>query len=209
MNVYVDEQALPADMPTFAAALRAAAEAAERRGRIVVETTLDGQPVPDELLRNPPQEPVGTDLRCVTAEPWSLVRVTLMEASDALESARALQAASAEMVQAGRVAEALRPLSEAVATWQVVRDAVEQSAAFMGMPLEPAGAPAAEGGGADAALAGELIASLTKNLNEIRRSLAGEDWSSLADVLAYDMGDEIDRWKVLLAKMADRAGRGG
>lgn len=205
MNVYVDEQPVSGDAPTFAAALRAAAEAAERRGRIVVETTLDGRPVPDEMLRNPPQEAVGTDLRCVTAEPWSLVRVTLMEASDALDTARTLQSSSAELVQTGQVAEALRPLSEAVATWQVVRDAVEQSAAFMGMSLKAGGASESD---PDDAMAAELIASLTKNLNELRRSLAGEDWSSLADVLAYDMGDEIDRWKGLLGRMADRAGRG-
>jgi hypothetical protein len=198
MNVLLDGRPLHLPEPrTLASAIRIASAEAEQRGRVVVEVQIDGAPAPDELLEDPPEAPVGSEVRLMSVEPRSLVRVTLMDAVDALEAARERQGRSAELIQIGKLDEALAPLSEAIETWQTVRDAVEKSAAMLGMDLRELGA--AEG---DSSI-DELVATLAARLNEIRRTLAGEDWSALADVLAYDMGEQTDRWKTALAAAAD------
>lgn len=205
MRVYLDGEPLQSEPTTFAEALRGAVAAAESRGRIVVEATLDGQPVTDAMLDSPPEGMLAGELRCTTAEPRSLVRVTLLDAADALETTRSLQQHSADLVQTGKTIDALPPLGEAVATWQAVRDAVERGATLLAIPL--ADVRIAVGG--ETFGPEELIAQLSDRLQELRRALAGEDWSAVGDVLAYDMAEQVDRWKALLTELAERAGRTG
>ncbi|MEX2217235.1 MAG: hypothetical protein WD749_00620 [Phycisphaerales bacterium] len=196
MNAYLDGKPLTLPQPgTMAGALRAALADAERRGRVIVEVQIDGAKAPDSLLEEPPEEAVGSEVRLLSVEPVALVRTTLMDAADALESARERQGRSAELIHAGKVEDALRPLSEAIETWQTVRDAVEKSAAMLNLRLSElkAGTPGMEA----------LVESLSGRLSEVRRALAGEDWSALADVLAYDMGDQADRWKSALIAAAE------
>jgi hypothetical protein len=198
MNVYLDGQPLSVPEPmTFAAALRIAGGNAERKGRVLVEVQIDGSPAPDALIDDPPNEPVGGEVRMISVEPRSLVRVTLMDAVDALEAARERQRRCADLIQTGKVEEALAPLSEAIQTWQTVRDAVEKSAAMLDLKLADL-SPGAADQNMDS-----LVAGLSARLGEIRRSLAGEDWSALADVLAYDMGEQAEHWKTALTSAAD------
>jgi hypothetical protein len=198
MNVYLDGEPLAFPEPrTFASALRSASARAEAKGRVLVEVKIDGAHAPEAMIDEPPEEPVGSDVRLVSVEPRSLVRVTLMDAVDALEAARDRQSRCAELIQTGKVEEALAPLSEAIQTWQTVRDAVEKSAAMLGMRLDELSAGSAERGMED------LIRSLATGLAEVRRSLSGEDWSALADVLAYDMGEQAEQWKAALTSAAD------
>jgi hypothetical protein len=198
MNVYLDGELFSFVGPrTFAAALRAAGAEAERHGRVLVEVQIDGAPALETLIDDPPEEPVGEEVRMVSVEPRALVRVTLMDAVDALDAARERQGRSAELIQTGKIEEALAPLSEAIQTWQTVRDAVEKSAAMLGMTLGDLST------GADERDMEALIGDLAGRLAEIRRSLAGEDWSALADVLAYDMGEQTDHWKTALTSAAE------
>lgn len=198
MKVYLDGRPLAVSAPvTMGAALRAATAEAGRRGRVVVEVEVDGSPAAESLLEDPPEEAVGAEVKMVSVEPRSLVRVTLMDAAEALEAARERQGRCAELIQIGKLDEALAPLSEAIQTWQTVRDAVEKSAQMLGMELRDLGTQAEERG------LEELTALLADRLNEVRRSLSGEDWSALADVLAYDMGEQADRWKAALNAAAE------
>jgi leucyl aminopeptidase (aminopeptidase T) len=198
MKVYLDGRPLTVPQPvTMSSALRAATVEAGRAGRVIVEVEVDGSPAAESLLEDPPEEAVGEEVKMVSVEPRSLVRVTLMDAADALDSARQRQTRCAELIQIGKIDEALAPLSEAIQTWQTVRDAVEKSAAMLGMELRELG------GGADEHGLDELVTVLAERLGEVRRSLSGEDWSALADVLAYDMGEQADRWKVALNAAAD------
>jgi hypothetical protein len=203
MKVFLDgEPLLLPDSGTFAAALKDASARAESRGRVIVEVTIDGEPAPEATVEEPPETALGSEVRFLSVEPVSLVRVTLMDAVDALDAARERQSRCAELIQTGKIEEALRPLSEAVQTWQTVRDAVEKSAAMLGMRLDELGA------GSERPI-GDLIAALSAGLSEVRRSLSGEDWSALADVLAYDMGEQTEHWKAALTSAADslRPGR--
>lgn len=194
MEVILDNKPLR-PQPTLAAALRSGVDEAARAGRVVVEALLDGAAIADDVLERPPEEAIGSELRLTSVEPRALVRVTLMDASDALERAAEEQRHCGELIQSGRVEEAMAPLSSALQTWQTVRDAVEKCAGLLPGPLNdlefPGGAR-----GSDRLIA--LISSLTRHLEEVKRALGTEDWSALADVVAYDLTDEAQRWRSLL-----------
>jgi hypothetical protein len=200
MQTFLDNKLLGPQHDTFAAALKAAADEAARTGRVIVEAMLDGAAVADDILERPPEQPIGRELRLTSVQPRALVRVTLMDAADALEAARQEQHRSADLIQTGKVDEALPPLSAAIQTWQAVRDAVEKSAALLRIPLDEISLP---GGASGTDTLIELIGALAGRLEEVKRSLAAEDWSALADVLAYDLGEQVDRWKLVLVSLSD------
>lgn len=193
MQAFLDDHPLSTDRPTLAAALRAASHEAKRHGRIVVEVFVDGQQAADDLLERPPDEPMSGEVRLVSVDPRSLVRETLQDCVQALETANQEQLRCAEFIQSGRTEDALSPLSHAVETWQAVRDALERGSALL---LGSASL--------DASLLGNLLEALAVRLEEIRSALAREDWSALADVLAYDMPEQVERWKSALGELADR-----
>lgn len=200
MLTFLDDRRLSPDRTTFAAALQAGADEAARAGRVIVEAQLDGAAVAEEYLEQPPDRALGSELRLISVEPRALVRVTLMDAADALDTARAEQTRSAELIQSGKIEEALAPLSSAIQTWQAVRDAVEKSAALLRMPLDTISMP---GGASGTDTLVELIGALAGKLEEVKRSLASQDWSGLADVLAYDLSEQAQRWRQVMVSLAD------
>ena len=209
MQTFLDNKPLDCEHITFAAGLRAAADEAARTGRVIIEATLDGSAVADDILERPPEESLGRELRLTSVEPRSLVRVTLMDAADALDAARQEQQAAAELIQTGKVDEALReggPVLRAMETWQAVREAVEKSAALLRIPLDEISMP---GGASGTDTLIELIGALAGRLEEIKRSLTAEDWSGLADLLAYDLSEQAERWKTVLVSLSSslKAGR--
>jgi leucyl aminopeptidase (aminopeptidase T) len=208
MQVYLDDRKIQPDRATFAAGLRAGVDEAARAGRVIVEVYLDGSVVADTILESPPEEDLGTELRLTSVEPRSLVRVTLLDAREALDTARDDQRRAAELIQSGKVEEALAPLSAAIQTWQAVREAVEKTAALARVPLDSLSFP---GGATATDRVVDVVGGLTGRLEEIKRCLASEDWSALADALAYDMDEQAVRWQKLLAGMAEafKPGRPG
>lgn len=189
-RVYLDGQLVPVERDTLAAGLRAAAEEAQRHGRIIVEATADGTSIAEPVLENPPDTPFDGELRFASVEPKVLARTTLRDASEALEQAREAQKRGAELIESGRPEESLTPLGEAIDVWRVVRDAVQKSVA-----IAPTGA-------GQAGLT-ELVTMLGGTLTEIKRSLTAQDWSALSDALNYDMDEQVDRWQSLLAHMVE------
>ncbi len=197
MRAYLDDQPLAIERPTLAAALSAAVAQAGSRGRIVVEAISGGARIPDETLQAPPEDELPGDVRFVSVEPRALVRVTLMDAADALDQAKANQLACARLIQSGEVEQSLEPLGRAIETWRAVRDALERSTETLGDRSESAG----PGPGVDELAA--LVQSLWTRLEEVRRSLSAQDWSALADALSYEMSDQVEQWKSTLRAMAE------
>jgi hypothetical protein len=197
MKAYLDDQPLATDRPTLAAAIQAAAREAQLHGRIVVEVIVDGERAGDDLLDEPSEDAITSEVRLVSVEPRMLIRETLGDCAEALEVAKAQQIESAAMMQGGETEGALQPLSQALQTWQAVRDAVERSSSLL--------AASAPGGEAfDERELVEMLEELAQRLEEIRGALARQDWSALADVLAYDMPEQTARWRTSLGKMAER-----
>jgi hypothetical protein len=197
VEAFLDGQPIVIGRPTLAAALAAGVEAAEARGRIIVEAVADGRPLDDNALDQPSDSPGDVrEVRLVSAEPRALVRVTFLDAADALDDAKNDQARAAEMVQVGHLSEAMKPLQSALATWQTVRDVVDRGSAVLKIDLKN---PGVAGGVSVEDRTSELLS----RLNEIKSAITREDWSALSDILAYDLGEQIDAWKGMLRGLAD------
>lgn len=202
MRLLLDNQEITIDRPTLAAAIAAGVAQAESQGRIIVEAMLDGTQLDDESLGNPSDETLDSgEVRLVSAEPRSLVRVTLLDAADALDEASRSQNLCAEAIQTGQVKDALEQLSDALGIWDTVRDVVVKSAKLLDIELDRIKDPGAED--EQGATINELTTVLSKHLQEVKRCLAVQDWAALADVLGYDLADQVEPWKRLLQMMAD------
>lgn len=206
MHVLLDGEEIRVEKPTIAAALEAAKREAERRQRVVIEASMDGSPIADAWLECPPTEPrPGTELRFVSADPLSLVRVTFLEIAEELKGAVGHQEAAAKAVQTGRLDEAMPEVSAALGVWQNVREGVINGATLLGMDLGAMPAPATAD--APSQTVGQHIDGLAKALTELKRAIGASDWPGVADVLAYDLGDQAKRWQVVMNALADEVGR--
>jgi hypothetical protein len=193
MRAFLDDAPLTTPHPTLAAALRAGAAQAHQNGRIVVEVFVDGRQASESMIDEPSDEPTTSEIRLISLDPRELVHQTLLDCIEALSAANAEQLRCAELVQAGKVEQALEPLSQAIGTWQAVRDALERSTALV-LGKETGESPDLS----------TLLDGLAQRLEEIRSALAREDWSALADVLAYDMPEQVQKWSTALADLAAR-----
>lgn len=199
MRVYLDGVELGHGHPTLAGALRAAVSAAEASGRMVVEANADGRSLSQQELSDPSTyESAITELRLESIEPRSMFRETLLDAVDALACASESQQHAAELLQTGRTSEASEPLKSALATWQMVREVLDQGAEVLHLDLRKLkfGDPPVH--------FGDQIVKLASHLVEVKRSLATEDWSALSDVLAYDLHTRAQEWQRMLYFLADQ-----
>ena len=123
MKVTLDEIEIEIETPTLAEGLKQAIAAAETKGRVVIEATLDGCPLTDEQLTDPPSDVTpDADLRLMSANPVALVRATLYEAADALDDSARLQAKASDLIERGESEDAMDILSEILSVWQAVSD---------------------------------------------------------------------------------------
>lgn len=195
MKVFLDEAELEVADPTLASAIAAGTAASEERGRIIVEVWADGSPAPDEHLTAPPSTaPYAKEVRFVSAEPKSLVRMVLLDVSDALASTRDAQRKAADLLQTGETGAALQSLGESLQTWETVRRAVDEGCALLDIPTE---------GDGTSGLDGALVNDLADKLSALRDALGREDWSLLGDLLAYDLDEHVDRWQTELRRLAE------
>ncbi len=203
MHVLLDGEEIRVEQPTVAAALEAAKREAERRKRVVIEASMDGSPMADAWLECPPTEPrPGAEVRFVSADPLSLVRVTFLEIAEELGTAMTNQEAAARAVQTGRLDEAMPKVAAALGVWQNVREGVINGATLLGMDVETMTAPSV-----GKETVGQHIEALAKALGELKRAIGASDWPGVADALAYDLADQAKRWQGVMNALADEVGR--
>lgn len=184
VKVYIDNKPIEIPEPTLAAALTAGVAVAEQSGRIVIEVHADGEPIEGDLLATPSSEPMTADeLRLTTADPKSLVCVTLGDAAEGMSQAAPRHKDIAEQIQGGETAEAMESLGEVLSMWQAARQAVESGSAVLGEDIL-AGVDGGEG----------LLEQLAGQLAELQTALMGEDWSTVADVLSFDLTPQAERF---------------
>lgn len=192
MRVLLDGVEIAAQVPSLEEGLSNGVAAAEQAGRIIIQVAADGKPLPDE-----PQTSSVQVLELTTADPKELVGGTLKSAAEALETVRAQQHTAADLIQSGRTAEGLDHLQAALATWQVVRDVLSQASQLMGCDLSQVPLPV-EGAGLAAS-----VSDLAGCLRELKQASEREDWSALADIIAYDLDAAAGRWGVLLSGLSE------
>jgi hypothetical protein len=185
MRVLLDDATLLESAETLGQALEAGRAAAERDGRVIVEVFCDGEPASaDELTDSESlaRPAIVGELSLVSAEPRELVAATFDDAAAALTDLRETQRDLAEKIQQGGTAEAVGALGEVFEVWEAARQALEQGAEMASIDLER-----------DNAFA-DLIAGLTDRLKEVARTVEHRDWSTLADELEFELGDQAERW---------------
>ncbi len=185
MRVLLDDATLLESAQTMGEALEAGRAAAERDGRVIVEVFCDGQPASaDELTDSESlaRPAIVGELTLISAEPRELVATTFDDAAAALTDLRDTQRELAEKIQQGGASEAVGALGEVFEVWEAARQAMEQGAAMASIDL-----------GQDDVFA-DLIVGLTDRLKEVARTVEHRDWSTLADELEFELGDQAERW---------------
>ncbi|GJQ29198.1 MAG: hypothetical protein HBSAPP03_10820 [Phycisphaerae bacterium] len=199
MDVLLDGEPLRVEGNTLAAAMKAAADAARARGRMIVEMKSDGRPISDDQLANAAgaMEGVGV-LSFASADPSALVSQSFVDAAEALGGAMADQMAVADAIAAGQLDDAIEPLQRVIATWQSVREVVDRSSAVLGVRLADVRVNVTEG----AATLNEASTPLREALRALRDGMENEDWSAVSDAVGYDLDAQAKEWIVLLRGVA-------
>ncbi|KAA0213198.1 MAG: hypothetical protein DYG94_14270 [Leptolyngbya sp. PLA3] len=205
MKVILDDQMLSESLKSVAGALEAGRQAAESRGRLVIEVHADGHPLASELLDNPPEHEAGIiELKMISTPPGPFIRTTLLDAVELLGPIEHDQAEAVGLLQTGQVEEALEPLQRALLAWSILRDLVEKSTQ-LGL-TDPSRVVVQGGDWATARGGGEFIADLALHLGEVKRTLEIQDFTALADVLEGGLAADARSWEHFLRAMAEAAG---
>ncbi|MEZ6242235.1 MAG: hypothetical protein R3B57_04260 [Phycisphaerales bacterium] len=202
MIVYLDDERIEPEAPTLWAAIDLARRTAHERGRVIIEVKGDGDPLDADTIDDADGSDVGfAELRLVSTAPGPMAREILLEACDTLDRARLDQSRAAELIQSGAIADALDPMQSALEAWSLVREVVDKIQALTG--ISPVGVHVSVRGGQFTG--GECVASLTAALAQLRAAVRASDWSALSDLLAYDLDEQADRWRAMLAALAESA----
>ncbi len=190
MHIWIDNTQLT-DAPDLDAALEQARLHAESQGRLIVDILVDGQPAPDEIFDDQPQ---GLDsineLRFTTADTNQLVVETVNTAIDSIQLLKADQAAGTQQIRSGDLSDAMNTMRSIMEGWQALRDIADQVAQVTQIDI-----PSLKIG---PHLGSEIVDSLSKALSEVRETLQNEDWSSLGDIIEYDLDELATKWSALL-----------
>jgi hypothetical protein len=197
MNVFMDGERVPGTHKDLAGAMSTSRSIAESRGRILIEVKADGKAIPDAILESPASAPGNcyAELHFQSAEPRQLVRSTLLGAVDLLEDIRAGQAAAAESFQTGETGQAFEHLQGVLTNWQIVQSVVTSGSQLLNMSLTD---PSVGGGTSFDGLG----TALSRELTNLRSSLAAQDHSAVADALAFELSKHVDAWVLALRAMA-------
>lgn len=198
MRVMVDQETVEIARPTLAAAIAGGAAHAESKGRIVVEVKADGVTLAERDIENAPDIPGAfREIQLLTASRAHLAAQVLQAAASALDDVIAAHRFVADQIFATRLEPATNALQETLGVWQQIREGVEQVCVLLASDL-----PTLSGKVGKSEEARELVSGLSSGLGEVRRAVAAQDWSTLADTLTDDLTVLADRWRTLLGALA-------
>lgn len=197
MAVYIDDQQVELSGERLSGVLAAAREYLRPRGRLIVEISVDGRSVTGEQLETQANAPVSdSEVRLASAAPDELVCSALDEARTALDQARDLQMAAAELLQQDQTQPAMKKIAEAVILWQQTQEIVIQSLGLTGIALDELRV--------DGRPSRELVQELIDQLRHVRQLVTDQDSIGLADTLAYEWPQTVELWDRLIEQLADR-----
>lgn len=197
MQVFLDNEPLSVNRPTLKSAFGAAIDQAQGRGRVIVEVVADGHPVAGPLLADPPDDPFeGDELRFTSVEPWSMVYEIMHESAEALEFASEHQRRASEHILDAKLDDAREDIEAAMGVWQQVITAIQRSGQLLDIDIE-----SLKVGDPPVAL-GERVKGLAGLLTTLTEGVKGEDWSSIGDLLAYELEEESENWREIVVSLA-------
>ncbi|MEX0744931.1 MAG: hypothetical protein WD118_04955 [Phycisphaeraceae bacterium] len=197
MPVFLDDEQLDLPGDNLAAVLAAARDRVTGDGRVMVEVHLDGEPVPAEQLDRAESVAVeGVDVHLYSADPRELARMTLEQVRGRLGEVGGIQAEAAELLQQDQTAGAMDHVREAIEVWLQTQQAVAHTATLLDIDLDTL----AVGDMTFDAITAELI----ERLQAVKELLAAGDGVALADTLAYEWPELVERWDRLIAALLER-----
>lgn len=193
MQIWIDNTQLN-DATDINEALDNARLHAESAGRLIIDILVDGQPAPDELYGETP-ETLGPiqELRFTTADTQSMVNESIETAIDSIELLKADQVQGAQQIRSGELGDAMESLRAILEGWQAIRDMVDQVTQITDLDIQSVQVGNEQGS--------EIVQSLSTALSEVRETLQSEDWSSLGDVIEYDLEELATKWSALLSAL--------
>lgn len=197
MKITLDDRPLESDVTTLGEALLAAQNACEER--LVVQAEADGAPVPADDLMNPPAtSPYAEEINFTTADPSDLVQQTLTSASTIIDGLRPRQKQVADLFMEGDIEPAKEQLMSLLSGWLDVNKTVQlcTSTGRLGVDSLERLDPSLE----------ESVKRLAADLQELRGALETGDYTAVADLLAYEMDEQADRWDGIVTTLADSVG---
>lgn len=202
MRVLLDEQELICDGSSIQAAIDRGAARAQETGRLVVEVHVDGQQLnANDLDDAPTLEAAAEEVRMISAQPHAMVRQTLLDTIELLDSIDETQRRAAECIQADDATAGFEGLSEAIALWSVIQEAVLNGAQLLDIPLDDIRT--------ETRTLNEAAEELNAHLTSLREALVNRDPVQLSDTLMYEMPNVIESWRNVLNAVAERAGSQG
>ncbi len=191
MAVYLDDEPVTLDGDNLASVLVSASDHLADSQRIVVEVQMDGQPVTSSTMDEWENKPLADrEVRLYSADPRQLASTTLHQIKTRLEDARQSQAQAAELLQADKLDEAMEQLGNAIEVWLQSQQAVLGSAGLLGIDLQNKDI--------NGMSAKQITTAMIGRLTTMRDMLNNNDTVGLADVLAYELPETIDRWEQLI-----------
>lgn len=165
--------------------------------RLVVGVAINGEPIVDEALQLRLAAPMADceQLDLQSGEPHGIIADAFRTVAAALDEAGRSAVETAEQLNAGRTAEAVRRFGDIVQVWQNCRDAIVHGSALLGRDLateNAAGRPVAE-----------HLQELVTRLSELRDCLNNRDFVLLADLAHYELPALCETWRSVLEQLAD------
>lgn len=196
MRITLDDQPCSVEARSVGEAIAAAADLAESNGRLVVEVYVDGEKLNDQALGEEQRMASNADeVRLVSVEPTQMVRQTLLDAAELLESIDQTQRTAAERLQEADEATGFEMLGEALEMWIIVQRATLQSAQLLSLDLDAVRT--------DEMTMLEGIERLNGHLVQLRSALQSRDSVSVSDTLLYEMPAVVEAWEALLKRTAE------
>ncbi|MBC02531.1 MAG: hypothetical protein CMJ34_04395 [Phycisphaerae bacterium] len=197
MRVLVDDQPCSTTATTIGEAVAAAADAAEKAGRLVIEVLVDGTSLSEEDLQETTRlAGSAEEVRLMTTTMNDLLRDTFVHAAEALSDAAEVQKEAAGFIQSGRQSEGMQSLLASLETWGGIRDAVVKGLALAGISPEEV---VIEGIGLP-----DAIGRLQVRLGGLKEAMAANDVSATCDCLLYDLPESTSEWRTILSGLATR-----
>ncbi|HMQ16248.1 MAG TPA: hypothetical protein PKC49_09765 [Phycisphaerae bacterium] len=178
----------------------AAAELAPER--LIVAVARDGENLVSTALEQALLEPLSqaAQVDLCTSDRAELAGAALRETASRLERVGQEQAEVAAAINTGQTDEALRRFAPFLATWQAAQETIQQCCEVLRSDLTQR---SIEGRSLR-----EHLSDLAGKLRELRQALTAGDMVLLADLLEYELAPLCQRWRGLLAALAEDVGRG-
>ena len=197
MPIYLDDQPVQLSGVDLASVLDSAADHLRASWRIVVEVTLDGEPLVDEQLESRRHDAVADgELRLYSANPRDLSRTTLEAVLGRLDAVAQRQREAADLISSDQQNEAMTALTQAIEGWQQSQQVVIQTASLTATDLSTLDI--------DGASAQEVIEQVITMLQVVRDTIEARDMIGLADTLAYEGPALIKQWQKLVTALIER-----